>query len=142
MLLLIPPAAAQNQAAVDRGRELYKRVGFCFQCHNWDGNGARSLVTTKLDREGLLEVIRCGRPGTNMPRHGKGSWSPEVACYGLTASDIGPDLPRSPQGRYLTEAELSDVVDYILAVYKDKRMTHENCRAWFGERTPEGCGVR
>ena len=57
----------------DYGLSAYKK-GNCMGCHKWHGDGgpgyggaALSLRETGLDREQLITIIECGRPGTNMP---------------------------------------------------------------------------
>ena len=54
------------------GLSTYKK-GNCIGCHKWHGDGgpgygggALSLRETGLDREQLINIIACGRPGTNM----------------------------------------------------------------------------
>jgi hypothetical protein len=43
---------------------------------------AANLHETRLDREQLIEVIACGRPGTEMPRFDKYAYE-DTDCYGL-----------------------------------------------------------
>ena len=65
----------------------------CQFCHgiNGDGRGdprspgrAANLRETRLNREQLIEVIACGRPGTEMPH------------FGLGGKDLGTNAPRLP----------------------------------------------
>src|SRR5262245_43141166 len=67
------PASAQQ---VDLGFRTYKMKVECGRCHGWAGDGVQddprapkgaNLRKTTLDRDGLIEVIKCGRPGTEMP---------------------------------------------------------------------------
>jgi mono/diheme cytochrome c family protein len=95
-LLLLAPIAlapmigtvhAQDRAFGDR---LYHEKADCQFCHGIDGDGrgdprspgkAPDLHATKLDREQLIEVVRCGRPGSQMPRGAK-----FAECLGAVAS--------------------------------------------------------
>ena len=80
LLLLAVIALAPTTGTVraqDRsfGDRLYHEKADCQFCHGVDGDGrgdprspgqAPDLHATKLDREQLIEVIRCGRPGSQV----------------------------------------------------------------------------
>ena len=105
LLLLAVIALAPTTGTVraqDRsfGDRLYHEKADCQFCHGVDGDGrgdprspgqAPDLHATKLDREQLIEVIRCGRPGsqcrtsTNTPMRAE--------CYGLSAAELGQQIP-------------------------------------------------
>src|SRR5262245_46482133 len=81
---LSTPAASdpKDEAAVDRGRIVFRDTANCKYCHGWDGKGAlvegyppaTPLVRTVLTREALIETISCGRPRPGMPRHRADAW--------------------------------------------------------------------
>src|ERR671922_137079 len=80
-----PPAAAQENPEL--GKQVYQEAN-CVGCHKWHGDGgggyggaALSLRRTTLDRDLLLEVVRCGRPATRMPYHDRNAYE-GVDCYG------------------------------------------------------------
>src|ERR1700739_2104820 len=83
----------------EAGKAIYKRAN-CFGCHKWHGDGgggyggaALSLRATQLDRDQIIEVVRCGRPGTGMPYHDRQAYK-ESECYGgLTPKDLGEAMP-------------------------------------------------
>jgi len=50
--------------------------------------GRPNLHETRLDREQLIEVIACGRPGTEMPHFDKYAYE-DTDCYGLKGKDLG-----------------------------------------------------
>jgi mono/diheme cytochrome c family protein len=57
---------------VSFGQRLFRDKADCQFCHGIDGDGRGdagrpNLHETRLDREQLIEVIACGRPGTEMP---------------------------------------------------------------------------
>lgn len=129
-----------DQAALDDGLKVYKTTGVCQDCHGWNGDGGLpgdegpagpSLVITDLDREGIMEVVRCGRPSSGMPRHSKSAWSANETCYGMVTEDVGDQMPPPPEGRWLRPSQIENVATYIIAVYKGKEMTLENCERFF-----------
>ena len=53
------------------------------------------------------------RTSTNTPMRGK-------ECYGLSAAELGQQIPPDPHSTSLTMREVEAVADFILATYKDK----------------------
>ena len=85
----------------DYGLSTYKK-GNCMGCHKWHGDGgpgyggaALSLRETGLDREQLITIIACGRPGTNMPFFDKKAYIDE-RCFGMKFSDFEGDDKNRP----------------------------------------------
>jgi cbb3-type cytochrome c oxidase subunit III len=118
-------AAAQDTSF---GQRLFQDKADCQFCHgiNGDGRGdprspgrAANLHETKLTRAQLVEVIGCGRPGTEMPHFDKYAYE-ESNCYGLGGKDLGNDAPRDPHSTSLTKREIEAVADYIIAKFVDK----------------------
>jgi mono/diheme cytochrome c family protein len=114
------PAAAQDTSF---GQRLYQDKADCGFCHgvNGDGRGdprspgaAANLHKTILNREQLVEVIACGRPGTEMPHFDKYAYE-DKSCYGRTASELGADTPHDPHSTSLTKREIEAVADYVFA---------------------------
>jgi mono/diheme cytochrome c family protein len=110
------------------GGRLYHEKADCQFCHgiNGDGRGdprspgrATDLRATKLDREQLIEVIRCGRPGSQMPHFDKYAYEAKE-CYGLSLAELGKQIPPDPHSTSLTKREIEVLADYILATYKGK----------------------
>jgi hypothetical protein len=65
---------------------------------------ARPICTRRtFNREQLVEVIACGRPGTEMPHFDKYAYE-DTNCYGLGGKDLGADAPRFPHSTSLTSA--------------------------------------
>jgi mono/diheme cytochrome c family protein len=103
------------------GQRLFRDKADCQSCHgiNGDGRGdprspgrAANLHETRLDREQLIEVIACGRPGTEMPHFDKYAYE-YTNCYGLKGKDLGSNAPRYPHSTPLTRREIEAVADYI-----------------------------
>ena len=144
----LPTAADPNDPeAVARGLLVYRDTANCKYCHGWDAKGAlvegyppaTPLVRTLLDRDQLIETISCGRPRPGMPRHRVNAWTKDYLCYGMTKEEIGQDYPDEPQRRYLSQREIEDVADYVLAVYKTGDMTYENCQKYYAPNGSRLC---
>jgi hypothetical protein len=77
-----------------------------------DGANLRASV---LDREALILLIKCGRPGSGMPAFDKFAYS-DGRCYGLKQADLRaknlqmPDPPATLQPR-----EIEAIADFMFA---------------------------
>jgi cytochrome c553 len=118
-------AAAQDVSFGDR---LFHEKADCQFCHGSDGDGrgdprspgrAADLHKTILNRDQLIEVIACGRPGTEMPHFDKYAYD-DTDCYGLKGKDPGADAPRDPHSTPLTRREIEAVADYIIKTFVGK----------------------
>ena len=67
----------------------------------------------------MIEVIACGRPGTEMPHFDRDAYVSRN-CYGLTPEKLGKDMPPDPPSTSLTPREIEAVVDYIIRVFVTK----------------------
>jgi hypothetical protein len=87
-------------------------------CKDWPLAPASGgyLHETRLDREQLLEVIACGRPGTEMPHFDKYAYE-DTGCYGLKGKNLGGDAPHYPHSTPLTRREIEAIADYILTTF-------------------------
>jgi len=110
------------------GQRLYQDKADCQFCHGPKGDGrgdprspgkAPNLHETKLNRDQLIEVIGCGRPATEMPHFDKYAYE-DKACYGLSAGELGKNVPPDPHSTPLTKREIEVVADYILATFVGK----------------------
>jgi Cytochrome c len=141
----IGPALAQ---APDLGREVYEKAN-CVGCHKWHGDGgggyggaALSLRETPLDRELLLEVIRCGRPATRMPYHDRNAYR-TVDCYGgMTRAELGADFPPKA-ATFLRAEEIDAVTDYVLDHLRGQgEPTYADCVEFWGEASRACAAMR
>ena len=131
-------AAAQTA----EGKTVYMKAN-CIGCHKWHGEGgggyggaALSLRETPLAREDLLDVIRCGRPGTGMPYHSREAWK-SAECYGMKAADIGSDAPPAA-AEFLRDHEIDAVTDYVIEHMQGRsEPTKEECVDFWGEGARE-----
>ena len=116
--------AQDEPREISRGREVYRDKGNCPQCHGWHGDGAEShmgngpsLRITALDRDGLIETVSCGRPGTHMPHHISVAFTPSFPCFGFdNKEDLGDMM--AAVGVQLRPREIENLVDFILAEIK------------------------
>jgi len=125
LVLLTGAAPAQD---VSFGERLYQEKADCQFCHGPDGDGrgdprspgkAPDLRKAILQREHLIEVISCGRPGSEMPHFDKSAYE-ETNCYGLTVAQVGKDMTAHPHSNSLTQREIAAVADYVLKVFVGK----------------------
>ena len=139
----IPAGLANAQQATahdptDDGKRVFKAAN-CMGCHKWHGNGgggyggdALSLRKTELTREQIIEVIRCGRPGTGMPFHLRGAYDTEP-CYDLKREQLAGTMPPEAAS-FLRPRDIEAVSDYVIAHVKGKgEPTFADCAAFFGE---------
>ena len=127
-------------ATIDLGRKVYKTTAICQFCHGWTGTGGMpgdegaagpSLVATLLEHEDIVDVVRCGRPSSGMPRHSKKAWSEDAPCFGMLEAEVGNDLPPTPEKSWLRDEQLNAVAAYIVTVFKGKGMDLEECEKFF-----------
>jgi mono/diheme cytochrome c family protein len=126
-LAIALPVTAPGETA-SFGNRLFHEKADCQFCHgvNGDGHGdprsagkGSDLHATKLDRQQLIEVIRCGRPGAEMPHFDKYAFEDD-SCFGLSAAQLGAQMPPEPHSTSLTLREIEALADYILTTYKGR----------------------
>jgi mono/diheme cytochrome c family protein len=115
---LVGSAQAQDPARLAAGEAAWNKAA-CLQCHGSAGEGGSggefsagpSLRTTQLNRVLLVDTIRCGRPGTQMPAWLDGAYT-EISCYGLPKGPPPAGLDLTP---VLNGDEVDALVDYMMA---------------------------
>src|SRR5215470_19809753 len=89
-------AQSADPADIAEGMRLFQQKGNCQACHGWAGDGRKmdsqmpdgaNLRDTKLDREALVMIIKCGVPGGGMPPFDKFAYS-DGRCYGMKQADL------------------------------------------------------
>jgi hypothetical protein len=123
-LQVAPPAQAQTADDIAAGFRLFRQKGNCQACHGWAGDGRKmdsqmpdgaNLRQSALDREVLILLVKCGRPGSAMPAFDKFAYS-DGRCYGLKQADLRaknlqmPDPPATLQPR-----EIEAIADFMFA---------------------------
>ena len=133
-------SSAEDERAIEFGKEIYKVKANCQFCHKWDASGdtgyggiALSLRKSALTREQFAEVVKCGRPLTGMPYHDRFSYT-DKRCYGVTLDELGKDAP--PMGEFLSAREIDAVVKYLFAkAVGHGPATYEDCVDFWGRDT-------
>ena len=138
---------AQQLSASDiaDGMRLYQQKGNCQACHGWAGDGRKTdsqmpdganLRDTKLNRSGLVLVIKCGRLNSQMPAFDKFAYS-DGRCYGKKQADLKsypirmPDPPATLQQR-----EIDLIADFLMAKIVGKGpMDRAKCVEFWGAET-------
>jgi mono/diheme cytochrome c family protein len=98
--------------------------GGCEGCHGANGQGGTSpdlpagpsLRASKLDRKGLMEVIACGKPGTQMAAWLKGAYT-AIPCYAAAARSVPSDV--IVVGAYAM-TDIEALIDYLQATFVGK----------------------
>jgi hypothetical protein len=150
-ILLLAVTFAHTARADDFafGRRIFQDKAQCSYCHGWAGDGAgapqssggaANLRETKLNRQQLIEVISCGRPGQAMPRFDDQAYA-DKRCYGgITEAALGQDLPPLPPGSLLQGREIAALVDFLQAkIINRGPITRDECLEAFGERAAKSC---
>ena len=142
ILFLISAKAISQAPKFDYGLSAYKK-GNCMGCHKWHGDGgggyggaALSLRETGLDREQLITIIACGRPGTNMPFFDKKAYVDD-RCFGMKFSDFeGDDKNRPLRAKgFLNARQIDAVVDFIINDLQGQKVSKDYCLKFFGKPT-------
>ena len=133
---------AEEARAIEYGKEVFKNKAICQFCHKWDASGdqgyggnALSLRITQMTREQVAEVIKCGRPATNMPYHDRFSYT-DKRCYGMDRAMAGKDMPPGANNEYLAPRDIDAVVRYLFARVVGKGPSnYEDCVDFWGKDT-------
>lgn len=123
------------------GERVWRDLSNCADCHGWAGDGVpdipqeqgANLRESLLTPEMALEVIRCGRPGTQMPSFRRNTWSEIIPCYGMTeplAPGMQPERSESP----LSDRFIEGLVAFLFQDFIGQGpVTREYCVGVFGE---------
>ena len=145
-----PGAQGQEQQALNAsdiadGMRLFQQKGNCQACHGWSGDGHKTdsqmpdganLRDTKLNRSGLVTVIKCGRLNSQMPAFDKFAYS-DGRCYGKKQADLRSYPTRMPDPpSTLQQREIDLIADFLIAKIVGKGpMNHEKCVEFWGSET-------
>lgn len=152
LVILAAPMARAQQAADPtpdpvRGKAAFTKAD-CTKCHGWAADGKTgialkypagvSLRASTLDKQGLTEVISCGRPGTEMPYHDRAAYRDD-RCYGMVMSDFDPDDPPH-RGKTLGEKDIANIVAYLQThVIGLGKPTFQECTDFFDNPAAKAC---
>ena len=137
------PPSPEEERTIAYGREVFKTKATCQFCHKWDASGdqgyggnALSLRKTQLTPPQMAEVVKCGRPHTQMPYHDRFAYT-DKRCYGLTRGDLGNDMPPAAT-ESLQPREIDAVVKYLFAKAVGRaESTYAECVEFWGADTRE-----
>src|SRR5436309_2270908 len=117
-------AFAQSAEDIAAGRQLFLQKGNCQACHGWAGDGRKmdsqmpdgaNLRAATLDREGLIKIVKCGRPGKGMPAFDRLAYS-DGRCFGLKQADLrARGLQLSDPPATLAANEIESLADFLFA---------------------------
>jgi mono/diheme cytochrome c family protein len=132
---------SEDARAIEYGKDVFKTKATCQFCHKWDGAGdqgyggnALSLRKTQLTPEQMAEVVKCGRPHTQMPYHDRFAYT-DKRCYRMTREDLGDDMPPAAT-ESLQPREIDAVVKYLFAkVVGHGEATYQDCVDFWGSDT-------
>ena len=120
---LCAPAWAADPTDIAEGMRIFHTKANCQACHGWAGDGRKTdnqmpdganLRESKLDRDSLVMIVKCGLPGTGMPAYDRLAYS-DGRCHGLQKSDLDKqgtrlfDAPATLQPR-----EVEMVADFLI----------------------------
>ena len=143
---LSTPALAQEGYAAngdaDFGKSVWLSRSSCPECHGLFADGDQEvdqqprgadLRVTTLTPLDMFGVIKCGRPGTQMPYFFRNAWRAPRTCFGMTEEDVG-DLIPDAGAAMLPDRLINALVAFI---YRDfvgaGPVTFEHCREMLGE---------
>jgi len=131
-----------NASDIADGMRLFMQKGNCQACHGWSGDGHKSdsqmpdganLRETKLNRAGLVLLIKCGKLNSQMPAFDKFAYS-DGRCYGKKQADLKAYPTRMPDPpATLQQREIDLLADFIMAKIVGKGpMDHAKCVDFWG----------
>jgi mono/diheme cytochrome c family protein len=144
-----PPAAqTADPAEIAAGMRIFRQKGDCQACHGWAADGRKmdtqmpdgpNLRVSKLTREDLVRVVKCGRPGKGMPAFDRLAYS-DGRCNDLTMADLKKaGLALHDPAATLQPREIETVVDFLLAKVVGKGpMDRAACIEYWGSEV-EAC---
>ena len=123
------------------GLNVYKK-GNCMGCHSWDGKGgghggAVSLRNTELTINEIINVIKCGRPGTGMPYFLKKAYK-EEKCYDTTFEDYDESNRPVNSQKFLSSKQIKAVSIFVREVLQNKKLDKNYCE-YFYEKGSKAC---
>lgn len=136
-------------ADIEKGHDVYNRVGVCLSCHGWNGDGmgknprsegdAAKLRESQLDTQTMIDIIACGIPGTPMPYHNSQAYKDPEVCYGMTMADFGAgEGPR--KGKSIRPADIVNLVAYIQThIQGAGETTFAQCEEYYGASASKVC---
>ena len=124
------------------GLNVYKK-GNCMGCHSWHGKGGGgygdgvSLRNMNLTLDEIINVIKCGRPGTGMPFFLRKAYK-EEKCYDTTFEDYDDSYRPVSSKRFLSSKQIEAVSIFVKEVLHGKELDNNYCE-FFYEKGSKVC---
>lgn len=119
------------------GLNVYKK-GNCMGCHSWHGKGGGgygagvSLRSSELELDEIVNIVKCGRPGTGMPYFLRKSYK-DVKCYDTTLADYDENYRPISSKKFLNERQIEAVSIFIKEVLQQNKLNKEYCEFFFNK---------
>ena len=124
-----------NLEEYNYGLNVYKK-GNCMGCHSWHGKGGGgygagvSLRNMDLTLNEIINVIKCGRPGTGMPYFLRKAYK-EEKCYDTTLKDYNDSYRPVNSKRFLSPRQIEAVSIFVKEVLHNKKLDKNYCEFFY-----------
>jgi len=132
----------KTETSFKKGISIYKKAN-CSSCHFWHAEGgnshggaAASLRTTDLSYKELLKIIKCGRPGTNMPYFSRNALNSDDCMYSKKSVKELEEITLKGS-KLLNSNEIKSLAKFIENEIKNKPLTKKYCLEFF--KREENC---
>ena len=119
------------------GLNVYKK-GNCMGCHSWHGKGGGgygagvSLRNMSLSLDEIINVVKCGRPGTGMPYFLRKAYK-EEKCYDTTFEDYDSSYRPISSKKFLNQRQIEAVSLFVKEVLQEKKLNKDYCEFFFNK---------
>ena len=124
-----------NLEEYNYGLNVYKK-GNCMGCHSWHGKGGGgygagvSLRDMDLTLDEIINVVKCGRPGTGMPYFLRKAYK-EEKCYDTTFEDYDSSYRPLTSKKFLNSRQIEAVSVFVNEVLQNKVLDKNYCEFFF-----------
>ena len=131
-----------NLEEYNYGLNVYKK-GNCMGCHSWHGKGGGgygagvSLRNMNLTLDEIVNIIKCGRPGTGMPYFLRKAYK-EEKCYDTTFEDYDESYRPVSSKRFLSPKQIEAVSIFVKEILQNKKLDKNYCE-FFYEKGSKVC---
>ena len=131
-----------NLEEYNYGLNVYKK-GNCMGCHSWHGKGGGgygagvSLRNMNLTLDEIVNIVKCGRPGTGMPYFLRKAYK-EVKCYDTTFDDYNDSYRPVSSKKFLSTKQIDAVSIFVKEVLQNKKLDKNYCE-FFYEKGSKVC---
>ena len=119
------------------GLNVYKKSN-CMGCHSWHGKGGGgygagvSLRNMDLNLDEIINVVKCGRPGTGMPYFLRKAYKQEK-CYDTTLEDYDASYRPVNSKKFLSSKQIEAVSIFVKEVLQDKKLDKKYCEFFYNK---------